>query len=74
MNEMIRNEDKRKEREEEIENKSAEEIKQDCELNASERLISKFRERYPRLHVWIIANSLYPSISLDEEKITLPLW
>ena len=42
MNEMIRNEDKRKEREEEIENKSAEETKQDCELNASKRLISKF--------------------------------
>ena len=43
MNEMIRNEDKRKEREreEEVENKSAEEIKQDYELNASKRLISK---------------------------------
>ena len=66
MNEMIRNEDKRKEREEEIENKSAEETKQDCELNASKRLISKFRERYPRLPVRIIADSLYPSISLIE--------
>ena len=68
MNEMIRNEDTRKENEtkEEIENKSAEEIKQDSELNASKRLISKFRKKYPRLPVRIIADSLYPSVSLIE--------
>lgn len=68
MNEMIRNEDKRKENEteEEIRNKSAEQIKQDCELNAAKRLIPKFREKYPRLPVRIIADSLYPSISLIE--------
>ena len=50
MNEMIRNEDKKKENEteEKIEKKSAEEIKQDCELNASRRLIPKFRKSYPR--------------------------
>ena len=68
MNEMIRNEDKKKENEteEEIKNKSAEQIKQDCELNAAKRLIPKFRERYPRLPVRIIADSLYPSISLIE--------
>ncbi len=75
MSEMIKNEDKRKENEteEEIKNKSSEEIKQDCELNASRRLIPKFRERYPRLPVRIIADSLYPSLSLiemcEKEKI-----
>lgn len=69
MSEMIRNEDKRKEKEtdEEIQNKSAEEIKQDSELNASKRLIPKFRKSYPRLPVRIIADSLYPSISLIEQ-------
>lgn len=68
MNEMIRNEDKKKENEteEEIRNKSAEQIKQDCELNAAKRLIPKFRERYPRLPVRIIGDSLYPSIGLIE--------
>lgn len=68
MSEMIRNEDKRKENEteDEIKNKSAEEIKQDSELNASKRLIPKFRENYPRLPVRIVADSLYPSISLIE--------
>lgn len=68
MNEMIRNEDKKKENEteEEIRNKSAEQIKQDCEINAAKRLIPKFREKYPRLPVRIIADSLYPSISLIE--------
>ena len=35
-------------------------------MNASKRLISKFRERYARLPVRIIADSLYPSISLIE--------
>lgn len=68
MSEMIRNEDKMKENEteREIKNKSAEEIKQDCELNASRRLIPKFRKSYPRLPVRIIADSLYPSMSLIE--------
>ena len=46
--------------------KNFEEIKQDCELNASKRLIPKFRESYPRLPVRIIADSLYPSVSLIE--------
>lgn len=73
MSEMINNEDKKKkdETEEEIKKKSAEEIKQDCELNASKRLIPKFREKYPRLPVRIIADSLYPSenlIDLCEKK------
>ncbi len=68
MNEMIKNEDKNKgnETEEEILNKSEEEIKQDCELNASKRLVPKFRKSYPRLPIRIIADSLYPSIGLIE--------
>lgn len=68
MNEMIKNEDKKKENEteEEIKNKSIEELKQDCELNATKRMLPKFREIYPRLPVRIIADSLYPSIGLIE--------
>ena len=68
MNEMIKNEDKKKENEteEEIKNKSIEEVKQDCELNASKRMIPRFRKIYPRLPVRIIADSLYPSIRLIE--------
>ena len=68
MSEMIKNEDKKKQKEteEEIKTKSAEEIKQDCELNASKRLIPKFRKEYPRMPVRIIADSLYPSIGLIE--------
>lgn len=66
MNEMIKNEDKKKENEteKEVEEKSEEEIKQDCELNATKRLLPKFREKYPRLPVRIIADSLYPSKEL----------
>lgn len=66
MNEMIKNEDKKKENEteEEIKNKSIEDVKQDCELNASKRMLPRFREKYPRLPVRIIADSLYPSIGL----------
>ena len=68
MNEMIKNEDKKKgnETEEEIKNKSIEELKQDCELKASKRMLPRFREKYPRLPVRIIADSLYPSIGLIE--------
>ena len=68
MNEMIKNEDRKKkgETEEEIKKKSTEEIKQDCELNASKRIIQNFRKKYPRLPVRIIADSLYPSIGLIE--------
>ena len=68
MNEMIKNEDKKNENEteEEIKNKSIEEVKQDCELNASKRMIPRFRKIYPRLPVRIIADSLYPSMGLIE--------
>lgn len=75
MNEMIKNEDKKNENEteEDIKKKSDEQIKQDCELNASKRLIPNFRKKYPKLPVRIIADSLYPSISLinlcEEENI-----
>lgn len=75
MSEMIKNEDKIKENEteEDIKNKNEAEIKQDCELNASKRLLPKFRKRYPRLPVRIIADSLYPSIELIKlcEELTL---
>lgn len=68
MNEMIKNQDrmKEKETEEDVINKSEEEIKQDCELNASKRLIPKLRQTYPRLRVRIIGDSLYASIGLIE--------
>lgn len=75
MNEIIKNEDRRKENEteEDVLHKSEEEIKQDCELNASKRLIPSSRKRYPRLPIRIIADSLYPSIRLiglcEEENI-----
>ena len=66
MNEMINNEDKKigKETEEEVKQKNLEKIKQDCEYNASKRLIEKFRKEYPRLPVRIMADSLYPSEGL----------
>lgn len=66
MNEMIKNADKKNENETEkdVENKSVEEIKQDCELNASKRLLVKLKQEYPRLPIRIIADSLYPSITL----------
>lgn len=75
MNEMIKNEDKQKENEteEDIKRKSEEQIKQDCELNAVKRLLPKFRKKYPRLPVRIIADSLYPCNSIIEmcEKLKL---
>lgn len=66
MSEMINNEDRKKdgETDADLKNKSPEEIKQDCELNASKRLLPNFRKEYPRLPVRIIADSLYPSIGL----------
>lgn len=68
MNEMIKNEDKKNENETEevVKNKSIEELKQDCELNASKRMLPRFRKIYPRLPVRIIGDSLYPSINLIE--------
>ena len=66
MSEMIKNRDKKKENEtdEDVKRKSEEEIKQDCEINATKRLLPKFRKKYSRLPVRIIADSLYPSIEI----------
>lgn len=41
--------------------------KQDCEVNASKRLIEKIKKVYPRLPLRIIADSLYPSKQLIEK-------
>ena len=75
MSEMIKNEDKKRknESEEEIERKTEEEIKQDCEINAAKRLLPKFRKEYPKLPIRIIADSLYPSEELIKlsEKLKL---
>ena len=75
MSEMIKNEDKKKknESEQEIERKTEEEIKQDCEINAAKRLLPKFRKEYPKLPIRIIADSLYPSEELIKlsEKLKL---
>lgn len=66
MSEMIKNEDKKKENETEVDlaTKTVEQIKQDCELNAAKRLLPKMKNKYPRLPIRIIADSLYPSIGL----------
>lgn len=74
MNEMINNEDKKveKETEEDVKKKEAEKIKQDCEINASKRLLNKLRKTYPKMPFRIIADSLYPSetmISICEELL-----
>ena len=70
MSEMIKNEDKKIENEtdDEVAKKSDDKLKQDCEHNASKRLLPEFRKRYPRLPVRIIADSLYPSLELRNKK------
>ena len=69
--EMIRNEDKiatieTAVAEDIVKNKSESQTKQDCELNAAKRLLPKFKGKYPRLAVRVIADSLYPSQGLIE--------
>ena len=75
MNEMIKNDDKLKanETEKNYRFKSEDEVKQDCELNATKRLLPQFRRLYPRLPARVIADSLYPSIELMRicEKLML---
>ena len=68
MHEMIRNEDKKteEENEEDVKKKSEERIKQDCEINATKRILERFREEYPKLPVRIIGDSLYPSKEIIE--------
>ena len=50
-----------------IENPSGEFDKQDCEIKAFRRLVSKIRKLYPRLPVTIIADGLYA----EEETLSL---
>lgn len=74
MHEMINNEDKKGENEtdKDVARKSEEKIKQDCEINASKRLLKELRKRYPKMPFRIIADSLYPSetlISLCDELL-----
>ena len=68
MHEMIKNEDKKteEENEEDVKKKSEERIKQDCEINATKRILERFREEYPKLPVRIIGDSLYPSKEIIE--------
>lgn len=75
MSEMIKNEDKKKENEseEEVNKKTEEELKQDCEINAAKRLLPRFRKEYPRLPIRIIADSLYPSEELIKQSENLNL-
>ena len=75
MSEMIKNEDKKKENEseEEVNKKTEEELKQDCEINAAKRLLPRFRKEYPRLPIRIIADSLYPSEELIRQSENLNL-
>lgn len=75
MSEMIKNEDKKRgnESEEEVKQKTEEELKQDCELNATKRLLPRFRKEYPRLPIRIIADSLYPSEELIKQSENLNL-
>ena len=75
MSEMIKNDDKKKENEseEEIRQKTEEELKQDCEINAAKRLLPRFKKIYSKLPIRIIADSLYPSAELMKmsEKLKL---
>lgn len=77
MHEMINNEDKKGENETEkdVARKSEEKIKQDCEINASKRLLKELRKRYPKMPFRIIADSLYPSeTSKDKESGKDSVW
>ena len=40
---------------------NAEEIKQDCETKAFQRLAKKIKKKYPRLPITLLADSLYAS-------------
>lgn len=47
-----------------IENESESASKQDCEINAAKRLLGKIKERFPRLKICILADSLYAAESI----------
>ena len=42
-------------------NMSPEEVKQDCETKAFERLVKKIKAKYPRLPITLLVDSLYAS-------------
>lgn len=45
-----------------IENENAEVTKQDCEINASKRLLDRLKENYPKLPILILADGLYATM------------
>jgi hypothetical protein len=47
-----------------IENESEDVSKQDCEINASKRLLKRIKEEYPRLKMCILGDSLYAAGSI----------
>lgn len=47
-----------------IENESEDVSKQDCEINASKRLLKRIKEKFPKLDVCILGDSLYAAESI----------
>lgn len=47
-----------------IENESEDVEKQDCEINASKRLLNKIKEEFPKLKICILGDSLYAAESI----------
>ncbi len=47
-----------------IENESEDVDKQDCEINASKRLLKRIKEEFPRLKICILGDSLYAAGSI----------
>jgi hypothetical protein len=47
-----------------IENESEDVDKQDCEINASKRLLKRIKEEFPRLKICILGDSLYAARSI----------
>ena len=51
-------------------NNNLEDDKQDCELKAFYRLVDKIKEKYPRLPITILADSLYPNLPVIEKCLS----
>lgn len=49
-----------------IENESEDVTKQDCEINASKRLMKNIKEKFPRLKLCILGDSLYAAETIIE--------
>ena len=49
-----------------IENESENASKQDCEINAAKRLMKKIKEKFPRLKLCVLGDSLYAAESIIE--------